>query len=81
MLLTRKLKKGFPYRNLGGKVFTIEFEVPKEEVLWKGVMENNWACHNFIERRKDFNFAFSHKLYYGKIDGLGYIIAEDELEG
>lgn len=81
MLITKKLKKNFKYRDLGGKLFTIEFEVPKEEVLWKGVMEGNWACRNFIERRNDFDHEFSNKLYYGKIDGLGYIISEDELEG
>lgn len=80
MLLTRKLKKNFTYRELGGKQFTIEFEVPKMEVFRKA-HEGNWACYNFVERRNDFDQFFRHKLYYGKIDGLGYVIAEDELEG
>ena len=38
------------------------------------------ACYNFLRRRPDFNREFPHKLYYGKVDGLGYIVAEDELE-
>lgn len=79
MMLTRKLKKNFSYRNLGGKTFNIEFEVPIREVVKKS-FEGNWACYNFMERRTDFNADFKHKLYYGKVDGLGYIIAEDELE-
>ena len=80
MLLSRKLKKDFTYRGLGGKTFQIEFEVSKEEVVTKALTEGNWACYNFMERRKDFNTFWTQKLYYGKIDGLGYIIAEDELQ-
>ena len=80
MLLIRRLKKNFSYRNLGGKPFHVEFEVPKMEVF-RRANEGNWACHNFIERRNDMDQFFPHKLYYGKIDGLGYIVAEDELEG
>lgn len=79
MLITRTLKKDFSYRSLGGKKFIIEFEVPKIEVFRKS-NEGNWACYNFVERRNDFDQFFRHKLYYGKIEGLGYIIAEDELE-
>ena len=79
MLLSRKLKKDFTYRGLGGKTFYIEFEVSKDEVIQK-VAEGNWACYNFMDRRKDFNHFWTKKLYYGKIDGLGYIIAEDELQ-
>lgn len=79
MLLTRKLKKNFKYRGLGGKQFRIEMEVTKDEVF-ENAMSGNWACYNFMDRRKDFKYNFPYKLYYGKIDGLGYIIAEDELE-
>lgn len=79
MLLTRKLKKSFTYRNLGGKVFNIEFEVSNGKVF-NNAIEGNWACYNFMKRRKDFKYDFPHKLYYGKVDGLGYVIAEDELE-
>lgn len=79
MVMTKKLKKDFTYRNLGGKTIQLEFEISKEEVLSK-VAEGNWACYNFIDRRTDFNMYFNQKLYYGKVDGLGYVIAEDELE-
>ena len=43
MLLSRKLKKDFTYRGLGGKTFYIEFEVSKDEVLTKALVEGNWA--------------------------------------
>ena len=78
MLLSRKIKDDFTYRNLGGKLFQIEFEVSKEEVFGK-MLEGNWACYNFMERRPDFSSFWTQKLYYGKVDGLGYVIAEDEL--
>lgn len=79
MLLTRKLKKNFTYRDLGGKVFNIEVEMSNDEVF-TGITTGNWTCYNFMERRKDFGHSFPYKLYYGKVDRLGYIIAEDELE-
>lgn len=79
MMLTKKLKKDFTYRGLGGKTIQIEFEVSKDEVITK-MAEGNWACYNFCDRRKDFNRFFQKKLYYGKVDGLGYVIAEDEIE-
>lgn len=80
MRISRRLKKSFTYRNLGGKEILIEFEVKKEEVLHKALVEGNWACYNFMDRRKDFNINFTKKLYYGKVDCLGYVVAEDELE-
>ena len=43
-------------------------------------MSGNWACLNFTDRREDFDCNFPHKLYYGKVNGLGYVVAEDELE-
>lgn len=79
MMVARTIKKDFKYRGLGGKTFHIEFEVTKDEVVQK-MAEGNWACYNFMDRRPDFNRFFQHKLYYGKVDGLGYIIAEDELQ-
>ena len=33
-----------------------------------------------MKRRNDFNCNFPYKTYYGKVNGLGYIVAEDELE-
>lgn len=80
MLQSRKIKKDLKYRNLGGRVFYIEFEVTKDEVMKKALVEGNWACYNFMDRRPDFNNFWTKKLYYGKVDNLGYIIAEDELE-
>ena len=42
------------------------------------MIERNIACLNFVERRTDFNLDFAHKLYYGKVEGFGYIVSEDE---
>lgn len=44
------------------------------------MVEGNWACHNFVMRRDDFRHDFPYKLYYGKVGGLGYVVAEDEFE-
>ncbi|MBQ8293406.1 MAG: hypothetical protein IJX78_06395 [Bacilli bacterium] len=48
-------------------------------VFNKAMIEGNMACWNFVNRRLDFKHDFPHKLYYGKVGGLGYIVAEDEL--
>lgn len=79
MMISRKLKKDFKYRGLGGKTIIIEFELTKDEIVTR-MAEGNWACYNFMDRRKDFNTFFTQKLYYGKVDGLGYVVAEDELQ-
>lgn len=79
-MITKKIKKDVKYRGLGGKRIDIEFEVPNDEVFRKS-FEGNWACYNFVERRQDFKHNSPYKCYYGKVDGLGYIIASDELEG
>lgn len=80
-IFTKKFKKDFNYRNLNGKKIVLEFELSKQEVENKALNEGNWACYNFIDRRKDFNIIFNKKLYYGHAeDGLGYIVCEDELE-
>ena len=43
--------------------------------------EGNPACLNFVMRRCDFTSdKFPHKLYYGKVGGLGYVVAEDEFK-
>ena len=76
----RRIKDSLKYRDLGGKQFYIEFEVSKNEVVEKALIEGNWACYNFMDRRPDFNRFWTQKLYYGKVGALGYIIAEDELE-
>ena len=49
-------------------------------VFNKAMIEGNMACLNFVRRRQDFKYNFPHKLYYGKVGGLGYIVAEDEFK-
>ena len=74
-----KVKDHIEHQNIGGKEIIIEFELENNEIFVQSI-SGNWACRNFRERRTDFNNEFSHKLYYGKVGGLGYVVAEDELE-
>lgn len=67
------------HQGIGGQVFTIEFEIPKDDVLQQAC-SGNWACSNFMDRRDDFDYTFEPKCYYGKVGTLGYIVASDELE-
>ena len=79
----KRIKKEITHQNIGGKKFIVDEEITKtltnNEVFLKA-LDGNWACHNFVERRPDFAYDFPYKLYYGKVDGLGYIIAEDEFD-
>ena len=77
--LKKRIKKDVRHQGIGGSEIFIEFELNPDDVLEKGAM-GNWACFNFMKRRKDFKYGFPHKLYYGKVNGLGYVVAEDELE-
>jgi len=76
----RIIRKDIEHQDIGGKEFIIEMEVDKDDVAFKGLLGGNWACRNFIDRRPDFDCTFPHKLYYGKVGTLGYVIAEDEFE-
>lgn len=74
------IKETVTHQNIGGKEFQIETEISIDEVIFKGLFEGNWACRNFLERRNDIDKDFPHKLYYGKVNNLGYIISEDEFK-
>lgn len=78
-----KVKSSVKHQGIGGKEFIIDEHITEtlndENVLINGAT-GNWACRNFIERRADFVYGFPHTLYCGKVNGLGYIVAEDELE-
>lgn len=67
------------HQGIGGQTIILEFGLSCNEVFELSV-SGNWACMNFTDRREDFAYNFPHKLYYGKVNGLGYIVAEDELE-
>lgn len=78
--LIRRVKKTVTHQGIGGKDICLQLELDNDTVFNKAVNEGNFACMNFIDRREDFNYQFKHKLYYGKVGGLGYVVAEDELE-
>lgn len=82
-MLIRTIKPHVTHQGIGGKQFIVDIPITNsltnDEVFNKGI-SGNPACYNFIRRRPDFNRDFKHKLYYGKVDGLGYVVAEDELE-
>jgi len=82
-MMIRRIKPHVLHQKIGGKDFIVDLPVTNtltnDEVFNLGITGNP-ACYNFLRRRPDFNRDFKHKLYYGKVDGLGYIVAEDELE-
>ena len=78
--IIKRIKKDVSYRDLGGSEFRIEKEIDKDDLIYKACFEGNWACKNYLERRKDVNINFPYKFYYGKVGALGYVFSEDELE-
>lgn len=81
-MIKKRIKKSVKHQNIGGKECIIDESVSKDLTPQYiiDICDNNWACYNFVTRRKDFDKNFPHKLYYVKVDGLGYVVAEDELE-
>ena len=80
-----KIKKKVKHQKIGGKKFIVDEYITQtlsREEVYRQALNGNFACMNFIQRRSDFDFAlnFPYKLYYGHVENLGYIIAEDEIE-
>lgn len=82
--MERIIKASILHQGIGGEIFTIDENITKtltnDNVFENAFVNGNIACLNFVKRRPDFKCDFPHKLYYGKVHGLGYIVAEDELE-
>lgn len=87
--MIQRVKKSVIHENIGGKEFIIDEQITKtlnQTEIWNQCSKGNIACVDFVIRRHDFDpvddkdLNFPHKLYYVKIDGLGYIIAEDEID-
>lgn len=80
----KRIKHNVLHQGIGGKLFEIDEHITEtltnDSVFQMGMIEGNIACGNFIRRRPDFDYKFPYKLYYGKVNGLGYIVSEDELE-
>lgn len=79
----RIIKNNIYHQGIGGKTFIIDRNITETLTPNKIYTEascGNLACFNFIKRRHDFDINFPYKLYYGKVEGLGYIIAEDEFK-
>lgn len=82
-MIKRKIKETVTHQGIGGEEFIVDEYVTQDlsnDKVFRMAMEGNPACLNFITRRSDFNRDFQHKLYYGKVCGLGYVVAEDEFE-
>ena len=78
----RIIKPNITHQGIGGRRIVIDEKVTEtltNEEVWKLSSQGNPACYNFCKRRRDFNRNFPYKLYYGKVDNLGYVVAEDEL--
>lgn len=81
-MIKRKIKPHVTHQGIGGKEFIVDERITNtlSNISILEDSKNNFACFNFVLRRPEFNIDFPYKLYYGKVDGLGYIVAEDELE-
>lgn len=87
-----KINKDVTHQEIGGKKFVVDTLISNgldRRVVFDRALEGNPACFNFINRRKDLFWHITYdemlsiktpKLYYGHVDNLGYIIAEDEVE-
>lgn len=79
-----RISKKVKHQGIGGKTFTVDQQITKtltnDEVFRQALIDGNIACRNFVDRRVDFTYRFPYKLYYVKIDGLGYIISDDEID-
>jgi hypothetical protein len=78
------IKKEVEHQGLGGKKAYLQFKVPIKEIIEKAE-EGNWACGNFVDRRRDlfelktdplFNPEFSgdHIAYIGPHDMIFYYV-------
>ena len=83
-MVKKIIKNKVKHQNIGGKEFIVDeyiTETLSSEEVYRQAITGNIACLNFINRRPDFDIShFEHKLYYGKVAGLGYIVAEDEFK-
>lgn len=81
-----RVKDFVEHQGIGGKILTIDERDCKitdtltNNNVFGEAMSGNWACKNFVDRRDDFDCDFRYKLYYGHVEGLGYVVAEDEIE-
>lgn len=79
-LLVGKLKDTRGLGDLRGKTILIE-----REMFWGDAPINNYAYANYNERRR-INFADADEwmdttIFYGHVDGLGYFVGADEIQG
>ncbi len=82
-MIVKVIKNEIKHQDIGGKEFIVDENITETlspEEIFRQAYSGNFACMNFIRRRSDFNYDFEHKLYYGKVNGLGYIVAEDEFK-
>ena len=80
-MIIKRIKKSVKHQGIGGQEFIVDEYITKtltNGVVFDKGIHGNPACLNFIMRRPDFKGSFPHKLYYGKVGGLGYVVAEDE---
>lgn len=70
---------------IGGKDIIVEREGTIAYILDLSFDSPEWtiAVANFVKRRPELlaNENENMKLYYGHVEGLGYFVAEDEIDG
>lgn len=80
----KRVSTNVTHQDIGGKIINIDDKISEtltKQEVWRLAEEGNPACFNFVMRRPDFDVvSWPYKLYYGHVDGLGYVVSEDELE-
>lgn len=82
-MMIKVIKNEVKHQGIGGQEFIVDENITEtlsNDEVFRQAVSGNIACLNFIKRRPDFDYNFEYKLYYGKVSGLGYIVAEDEFK-
>ena len=66
----------YPYTDMYGR----EIRLLKEGIEHQGIGGQEFAIDEQVTQTLTNEEVFKYKLYYGKVNNLGYIVAEDEFE-
>lgn len=76
-----KLINSIEHQGIGGKTIIIEKYGTINYALDMPFETMTIALFNFVNRRNLLDVDPNMKLYYGHVGGLGYFVAEDEIDG
>ena len=77
-----KVKDNITHQGIGGKTIVISREGTLSYILDLNMSDYTIAVFNFVRRYNIMDIKDENKkLYYGHVNGLGYFVAEDEIDG